>query len=173
MQNLADHRDRCGEEQTMPLERRRFLSTILLPLAILASSVSCRNQFRPTPVQFPFAYVEEACGPTDGVAFEFFFTQKEAQSGKFEEPYILIEVDENLPKSLPQDYSITSGRSDVFASRCASRGQCESVTSGTLHLAKFSRNSGASGAYDLHFKGGNAQKASFDGKWCFTALLCG
>ena len=157
----------------MPSHVKRILPIMLLPLAILASSVSCRNQLRPTPAQFPFAYVEEACGPTDGVAFQFFFTQKESQSGKFEEPYILIEIDEPLPKSVPQDYSITSGRSTLFASRCMSPGKCESATSGTLHLEKVGHGSGAPGAYELHFKDGNAEKASFDAKWCFTSLLCG
>jgi hypothetical protein len=173
MQNLADHRDRWGEEHTMPLDLRRVLSIFLLPLALLASSVSCGNRAHATPPRFPFAYVEDACGPADGLALEFFFTQKQAECGKFEEPYILIEIDDNLPKSAPKDYSITLGRSDVLASRCMSRGQCESATSGTLHLGKFSHREGASGAYELHFNDGSVEKASFEARWCVTRLLCG
>lgn len=158
----------------MPFRLKRVLPICLLPLALLASSVSCGNQLRATPTRFPFAYVEDACGPTDGSAIEFFFTQKQAQCGQFEEPFIVIEIDENLPtKSAPQDYSITSGRSVVLASRCMSHGKCEAATSGTLHLAKFSHGSGASGAYELHFNDRSTEKGSFDANWCVTKLLCG
>jgi hypothetical protein len=157
----------------MPLQLKRVLSLLLLPLALLASSLSCRNQLSATPTQFSFAYVEDDCGPTDGLALEFFFTQKQSQCGKFEEPFILIEIDENLPTSAPQDYTIMSGRSAVLASRCMSHGQCESATSGTLRLAKFRHGSGASGAYELHFNDGSVERGSFDARWCVTKLLCG
>jgi hypothetical protein len=173
MQYLADRRERCDKDQIMPFHLKRVLSIFLLTLAFLAFSVSCGNRARATPTQFSFAYVEDACGPTDGLAIEFFFTQKQAQCGKFEEPFILIEIDENLPKSWPQDYSIMSGRSAVLASRCMSHGKCESATSGTLHLAKFSHGSGASGAYELRFNDGSIEKGSFDARWCVTKLLCG
>ena len=157
----------------MPFQLKRVLGTFFLPFALLASSASCGNQSRATPSRFPFAYVEDACGPTDGLALEFFFTQKQAQCGKFAEPFILIEIVENLPNSAPQDYSITAGRSALLASRCMSNGQCEAATSGTLHLAKFSHGSGASGSYELHFKDGSVEAGSFDATWCVTRLLCG
>jgi hypothetical protein len=157
----------------MPLQLKRVLSQFLLPLTLLASLVSCRDRLREAPPRFPFASVEDACGPADGPALEFYFTQKLAECGKVEEPVILIEIDENLPQSAPRDYTITSGQSAVMAQRCMSRGQCEIATSGTLHLAKFNHGSGASGEYELHFKDGTVEKASFDARWCVTQLLCG
>ncbi len=157
----------------MPFQLKRFVSIFFLPFVLLASSASCGNQSRATPSRFPFVYVEDVCGPTDGLALEFFFTQKQAQCGEFEEPFILIEIVENLPKSAPQSYSITSGRSALLASRCMSHGECETATSGTLHLTKFSHGSGASGSYELHFKDGSVEAGSFHATWCVSRLLCG
>jgi hypothetical protein len=77
----------------MPFQLKQVPSVFLLPLALLASAVSYGNQLRATPTRFPFAYVEDVCGPTDGLALEFFVTQKQTQCGKFEEPFILIEID--------------------------------------------------------------------------------
>jgi hypothetical protein len=107
--------------------------------------------------------VQEDCGPTDGYALEFYFTSKQSQNGKYEEPYLVIEVNEK-PKSAPQNYSIKSANWGVLASRCLKPGRCEDSTSGSLHLTKFSQN-GASGNYELHFRDGSVERGSFDAAW--------
>jgi hypothetical protein len=135
-----------------------------LTLAFLFCCASYGRQYQANPaVRFSFASVQDACGPTDAPAVEFYFTLKQGQSGEYEEPFVMISINENLPSSAPQDYAIGSGRNAVLASRCLSRGRCDNATSGTLHLTTFRRGKGASGEYQLHFQDG--KKDSFDATW--------
>ena len=50
-----------------------------------------------------------AAGSDGGLALHFYFTQKKSEAGKYEEPFLDISINENLPKSAPRDYSIRSG----------------------------------------------------------------
>ena len=101
----------------------------------------------------------------------FRFTLKESKCGKYEEPFMVISIIENLSTFAPQDYRIGSG-SIVLARRCLRPGQCEAVTSGTLHLAKFSKGKSASGEYELHFRDGSVENGSFDAAWCVMTFVC-
>src|SRR5258708_26950175 len=121
-----------------------------------------------------FAYGNAAGGPTDGPAIEFYFTLEHSRLGKYEESFILISINENLPSSVPQDYSIKSGKDAVHASRCTGPGQCEAATSGTLHLSTFSPGKGATGEYELHFQNGRIERDNFDATWrAMKQLTCG
>jgi len=163
-----------GKDRIVAFRLRRVVWPSLLTLIVFASSASCgRKSEANPPGHFPFAYVQVGCGPADGPALEFYFTLKQGKCGKYEEPFILISINENLPKSAPQNYSIRSGRSVVLASRCLRPGRCEATTSGTLHLSKFSEGKGASGEYELHFQDGSVEKGSFDATWCVARLICG
>ena len=152
---------------------KRHVSILLLPLVFLAFSVSCGHDFLARPsARFMFAYVQNDCGPTDAFALTFYFPVKESKCGKYEEPFILISIIENLPTSAPLEYSIGS-RGQGLGSRCLRHGQCEAATSGTLHLSKFSQGKSASGEYELHFQGGSVERGSFDAVWCVTRPICG
>src|SRR5260370_7994451 len=119
----------------MQFPLKRVVSISLLTLAFLSCSASCGRQYEANPRErTSFAYVQSACGPTDGPAVEFYFTSKQSQFGKYEEPFIMISINENLPSSTPRDYSIKSGQYAVPASRCLKPGQCDAATSGTFHL---------------------------------------
>jgi hypothetical protein len=99
----------------MKLPPKRALSMSLLTLALLSCSTGCGRQYEANPVSRTlFAYVQDACGPTDGPAVGFYFTLKQSRLGKYEEPFILISINENLPSSIPQDYSIKSGKYAVL-----------------------------------------------------------
>jgi len=99
---------------------------------------------------------------------------KESECGKETEPFIHISVISNLPKFAPTEYSIGGGGAEAFASRCLKHGECEPVTSGTLHLDKFINGKLASGNYELHFRDGSVEKASSNAVWCYVRqLLCG
>ncbi len=120
------------------------MSKYFLCLIILASSASCGFQSDANPSgRFPFAYVRDDCGPTDGIVLVFYFTMKETTGEKFDEPFISVSINENLPKSAPQDYSIRQGSYAMLASRCLKPAQCVAATSGTLHLSKFGERKGA------------------------------
>lgn len=159
----------------MPSLLKRVIPISLLTLAFLSCSASCGRQYGATPgVRSSFAYVQRACGPTDGRAIEFYFTPKQSQYGKYEEPFIMISINENLPSSTPRDYSIESGQYAVLASRCSKSGQCDVATSGTLHLTTFSPGKGAIGDYELYFQDGRIERDSFDAIWYIVKqLMCG
>jgi hypothetical protein len=157
---------------------RLFLSAAVrgsvLTMALLSFPLSGTPQSSANATShFSFAYVQENCGPTDGIAMEFLFTATQGQGGKYKEPFLVIEVNENLPKSAPQNYSVKSGTSAVLASRCLKAGSCELATSGFLHLSKFSRGVGASGDYELHFRDGSLERKHFDATWYRNYFLCG
>lgn len=140
---------------------------------IVASLVGCAGRNRATPEsRFTFAYVQDACGPTDGPALELFLTDKQAECGKFEPPLIRVWIEDDLPKSVPHDYSIASSKY-FFASRCLKQDQCPAAVSGVLHLTKYAQGKAASGDYEFHFQDGSFEKGSFDASWCVTRLLCG
>jgi hypothetical protein len=146
----------------------------VLTIALLCLAMSCRHSSaanaRP---HFPFAYMQEDCGPTDGVAMEFYFTAKQGQGGKYEEPFLQIEVNKGPPMSALQSYPVESGKWDVLAQRCLRPGACEPVSSGFLHVSKFSRGVGASGDYELRFRDGSIEKGRFEAVWYRNYFLCG
>jgi hypothetical protein len=149
----------------MPLRVKRLLPISPLALAFLFCSGSCGRQCESKSAPSTFAYIQGACGPTDGPAVEFYFTSKQGQLGRYEEPYLMISISENLPSSGPRDYSIKSGSFAVLASRCLSPGRCDAAISGTLHLATFSPGKSASGQYELHFHDGKVEMDHFDAAW--------
>jgi hypothetical protein len=150
-----------------------ILSTSLLVFVGLASSTRCGRQFAPNdPPHFPSAYVQKGCGPADGPALQFDFTVKPAKCGKYEEPFLLIQIIGNLPKSAPHVYTMGSSSRDILASRCQSAGHCEAAISGVLHLTKFSQSKNASGEYELHFRDGSMEKGNFGATWCVVNLIC-
>jgi hypothetical protein len=59
-----------------------------------------------------------------------------------------------------------------FASLCRKVGDCERAESGTIVFERFQDGSGASGRYELHFKGGKNMNAVFDANWCESRSLC-
>ena len=60
-----------------------------------------------------------------------------------------------------------------FASRCKKEGDCERALSGTITFDKYKESTGASGRYDLHFKGDETLSGRFDVKWCEERVVCG
>ena len=163
-----------GKDRIVAFRSTGILSTSLLVFVGLASSTRCGRQSAPNdPPHFPSAYVQKGCGPADGPALQFDFTVKPAKCGKYEEPFLLIQIIGNLPESAPRDYMIGSSSRDVLASRCQSPGHCEAATSGALHLTKFSQSENASGEYELHFRDGSIEKGKFDAARCVVHFLCG
>jgi hypothetical protein len=162
-----------GKDRTVAFRLRRAVSTSLCAFIAFSSSANCRLKSGANyPAHFPFAYVQEGCGPADGSALLFYFTVKPAKCGKYEEPFLLIQIIGNLPKSAPHAYAMGSGSRDILASRCQSPGHCEAATSGALHLTKFTQSKNASGEYELHFRDGSIEKGNFDATWCVVRIIC-
>jgi hypothetical protein len=144
-------------------------------IAVLFSfTMDCRHSSAANAApHFPFAYVQEDCGPADGIVMVFYFTGKQSQGGKYKEPFLRIELGENLPKSAARSYTIKAGKPDVSGSRCLRAGSCETATSGFLTLSKLSRGVEASGEYELHFGDGSVEKGHFEAVWYRNFFLCG
>jgi hypothetical protein len=152
---------------------RKVIPTSLWAFITLLSSASCGPKSEANyPPHFPFAYVQAGCGPADGPALLFYFTVKPAKCGKYEEPFLIIEIIGDLPQSAPRAYTMGSGSRDMLASRCQSPGHCEAARSGFLHLTKFSQSKNASGEYELYFPDGSIEKGNFYATRCIVNLLC-
>ena len=102
-----------GKDRTVAFRLRRAVSTSLFVLIPFSSSANCRRKSEANyPAHFPFAYVQEGCGPADGPALLFYFTVKPAKCGKYGEPFLLIQIIGNLPKSASHAYAMGSGSRD-------------------------------------------------------------
>jgi hypothetical protein len=156
--------------------RRLHSKVVQIPVVIIAL-LSLPPRGMPQPAAnaspFPFAYVQKGCGETDAVVTEFYFTTKQSHGGKYEEPFLLIALNDDLSKSAPKRYSIKSGTRAVLASRCLKPASCEASTSGFLYLSRFRPGVGASGDYELHFQNGSSEKGHFDATWYHNHFLCG
>lgn len=157
----------------MRLPLIRLVHTVLLGSLLLGLSASYVVKSEASPAaNFPFARVEDACGPADGPAFQLYFTAKETDCGPVKEPFLSISANEFLPKT-PRNYSFRQGDRTAGAARCLRAGACESATSGTLRLTEIEPGKGVSGDFELHFSNRSVEKASFHAKWCAVRLLCG
>jgi hypothetical protein len=161
------------KDRPVAFRLRKVVWTSLWAFITLLFSASCGLRSEANyPRHFPFAYVQEGCGPADGLALLFYFTVKPAKCGKYKEPFLRIEIIGNLPQSAPRAYTMGPGSRDMLATRCQSPGHCEAATSGFLHLTKFSQSKNASGAYELYFPDGSIEKGNFDATRCIVNLLC-
>jgi hypothetical protein len=148
----------------------RLMKVIKDPAAVTSTSRSGTN----SAARFPLAFVQEDCGPTDGIVVEFYFTARQSSGGKYAEPYLLIQLDLAPSKPGPQTYSIKQRSYGVQAVRCLTAGRCESAASGVVSLTKFATQQGGSGRYELHFQDGSVETGDFDAtRHAGQPLLCG
>jgi hypothetical protein len=154
----------------MPWLLKGTATACLLGAILLTNSASANRQAN-SPPQFPFAYTQYGCAPTDALALDFYFTANQSECGKISEPYVKISIWKNLPKSAP--YSSEVRATEVGAIRCLRPGACEAATSGSLHLDKFIDEKISAGEFELHFKDGSVEKGSFDATWCHIRFVCG
>lgn len=84
----------------------------LLGLVSCTFLSGCKQQHT-AAARFPFAFVQEGCGPTDGIAIKFYFTTKQSRGGKYTEPYLYIQLAKDLQNPTSQNYSINQRNSAV------------------------------------------------------------
>jgi hypothetical protein len=148
--------------------RRKLIAifTVLVLFAVAGISVYA---------QAPFSYglIQSSCAPWDGPAIEVTLTTEPAQCKSTSEPYIAIGVWRGLPIHAGQSVKFGAGSDAGFASRCKKAGDCERAESGTIVFETYQAGSGATGRYELHFKGGETLSGTFDVKWCENRIMCG
>jgi hypothetical protein len=125
------------------------------------------------PAGFSCGTIQSSCAPWDGPAIGITLTNEPAQCKRTTEPFISIGIWRGLPVKAGQVVKFASGSDAGFASRCKTEGHCERAESGTIWFDRYEEGSGASGRYELHFKGDETLSGTFDVKWCEERVICG
>ena len=110
--------------------------------------------------------------PWDGPAIDIRLTAEPMQCQRVNGSYLNIGVWRGLPIRSGQIVKFGATSDAGFASLCRKVGDCERAESGTIVFERFQDGSGASGRYELHFKGGEDMNAVFDAKWCESHSIC-
>ena len=127
----------------------------------------------PAPVAFSYGTIQSSCAPWDGPAIGITLTSEPAQCKRTSEPFISIGIWRGLPVQSGQVVKFAPGSDAGFASRCKKENNCERAQSGTITFDRYEVGSGASGRYELRFKGDETLSATFDVKWCEERVICG
>ena len=144
----------------------------LVPIAAIAL-VTLANFAFPSESAFTFGLIRRSCAPWDGPAIDVRLTTEAAECKRSSEPFIDIGVWRGLPIHAGQEVKFDSRTDAGFASRCAKEGNCERAESGSISFDTYEEGAGARGRYELHFKGGEVLKGSFDAKRCEERVICG
>jgi hypothetical protein len=150
----------------MPCRIQAALATCIAVVAIVTTATSA-------PATFSYGTMQSSCAPWDGAAIGITLTTEPAQCKRTSEPFISIGIWRGLPVQSGQVVKFAPGSDAGFASRCKKEGDCERAQSGTITFDRYEAGSGASGRYELHFKGDETLSGTFDVKWCEERVVCG
>ena len=142
------------------------LATIIAVVAIATTAISA-------PTAFSYGTMQSSCAPWDGPAIAITLTSEPAQCKRTSEPFISIGIWRGLPLQSGQVVKFGQGSDAGFASRCKKEGDCERALSGSITFARYEVGAGASGRYELHFKGDDTLSGTFEVKWCEEPVICG
>lgn len=149
----------------MPCRIQSVLATVVAVVAIAVTAVSA-------PAGFSYGTIQSSCAPWDGPAIAVTLTNEPAQCKRTSGPFISIGIWRGLPVQAGRVVKFAPGSDAGFASRCKKEGDCERAQSGTITFDRYEEGSGASGRYELHFKGDETLSATFDVKWCDERAIC-
>jgi hypothetical protein len=142
------------------------LATFIAVVTIVTTATSA-------PAAFSYGTIQSSCAPWDGPAIGITLTNEPAQCKRTSEPFISIGIWRGLPVQSGQVVKFAPGSDAGFASRCKKEGNCERAQSGTITFDRYEEGSGASGHYELHFKGDETLSGTFAVKWCQERVICG
>jgi len=142
------------------------LATFIAVVAIATTASSA-------PAAFSYGTIQSSCAPWDGPAVSITLTSEPAQCKRPSGPFISIGIWRGLPVQSGQVVKFAPGSDAGFASRCKKGSNCERAQSGTITFDRYEAGSGASGHYQLHFKGEETLSGIFDVKWCQERVICG
>ena len=143
-----------------------IVSAIIVTVAIATTATSA-------PTAFSYGTMQSSCAPWDGPAIAITLTSEPAQCKRTSEPFLSIGIWRGLPLKSGQVVKFGQGSDAGFASRCKKEGDCERAQSGTVTFEQYEEGSGASGRYELHFKGDETLSGTFEVKWCEERVICG
>lgn len=146
----------------------RMVAVALVLVATIFAGPSFSSQ-----ASFAFGLIRASCAPWDGPAIDLRLTNEPAECKRASEPFLDIGIWRGLPIHSGQEVKFGAGSDAGFASRCVREGNCQSAESGWIEFETYQQGSGARGHYELHFKGGEILKGSFEVKWCEERVVCG
>ena len=141
-------------------------ATVIAVVTIATTAIS-------VPGSFSYGTIQSSCAPWDGPAIGIMLTTGPAECKRTSEPFLSIGIWRGLPVQAGQVVKFAPGSDAGFASRCKKEGNCERAQSGTITFDRYEEGSGASGRYELHFKGEETLSGTFDVKWCQEHVICG
>jgi hypothetical protein len=154
------------EAGSMRCRIQAVFATVIAVVAIATTAISA-------PGSFSYGTIQSSCAPWDGPAIGIMLTTGPAECKRTSEPFISIGIWRGLPVQAGQVVKFAPGSDAGFASRCKKEGNCERAQSGTITFDRYEEGSGASGRYELHFKGEETLSGTFDVKWCQERVICG
>jgi hypothetical protein len=127
------------------------------------------------PAESPFSYgtMRSSCAPTDAPAIAITLTTERSECKQVTGPYVSFAIWRGLPIHAGQVVTFGPGSNAGSAARCAKEGDCKLAQSATIVFDSYEERSGATGHYEMSFKGGETLKGSFDVKWCEERVICG
>lgn len=140
--------------------------TIMALVILILGAHGCSKQNGHLPEidvrgKSPGAFVVPTCGAMGGGALEFYFTQGPNESITHRATYIALRADGD-PSESGGSLIIMPGSYLLSASRCPLASECETAIWGTFQVTAFRPGQGASGKYELGFRDGSVERATFD-----------
>ncbi len=143
-----------------------IVSAVIVTVALTTTATS-------SPRDYSYGTMQSSCAPWDGPAIGITLTSEPTQCKRTSEPFLSLGIWRGLPLKSGQVVKFGAGSDAGFASRCKKEGDCERAQSGTITLVRYEESSGASGRYELHFKGDETLSGTFTVKWCEERVICG
>lgn len=149
------------------LARSGVVTVAVFGLTLIAANAT------PAGSSFSYGTMQSSCAPWDGPAIEMRLTTEPAECKRTVVPYVSIAVWRGLPIHTGQVVKFGAGSDAGSAARCTKEGDCKLAQSATIVFDNYQGHSGATGHYELQFKGGEVLKGNFEVKWCEERVICG
>jgi hypothetical protein len=130
---------------------------------------------RPAEPSFSYSYgtMRNSCAPTDAPAIAITLTPERSECKRVTGSYVSFAIWRGLPIHAGQVVEFGQGSNAGSAARCAKEGECKLAHSATIIFDSYEERSGATGHYEMQFKGEDILKGRFEVKWCEERVICG
>ena len=147
-------------------DRKQVGTLIVLALTMIAAMAM------PPDSSFAYGTIRSSCAPTDAPAIAITLT-RERSGCKRTGPFASFAIWRGLPIRAGQAVELGPGSTAGSAARCVKEGDCELAQSARIVFDSYEERSGATGHYEMVFRGGETLKGPFEVKWCEERVVCG
>jgi hypothetical protein len=138
-----------------------FAMTVLAAIAIPAES------------SFSYGTIRSSCAPTDAPAIAITLTPERSGCKRTSGPYASFAIWRGLPIHAGQVVEFGPGSNAGSAAQCTKEGECKLAQSATIVFDTYEERAGATGHYEMSFKGRETLTGTFEVKWCEERVICG